>query len=454
MKALKMMMSAFLASLMVVSIPACSDDDPVTPDPTPENPTPEKPKPEEPKPEPATTYHFDLYACAVKHGGMSQNKNGTFVRSVKALTADQPMVEFTGKGLDITQDYTMESIVKGKYYYQVPQSPADRFAKFQIVLDKDGDEVVNKISEVPFVKNTYFARKYTHAWLDNETLLIVGTDKNNKVVYWTKLKDSDSGMSILDEGTLDITMPEGATALSTSGLLALRQQDNKLFYFYNGKEKKGMAGATTSTLHVAVIDQATMKVVEHSQAEQKLANESANSAYGELMQNSVMFDEKGTLYLAAFIAKGATGDDEFGSLVRIDADKTTFDPEYNGFPNPEGKLLTVQYLANGKALAYAKDYSQGGSSSKVNNGFYAIIDLATGQRERVKCEGQELPLCGGRFSQRSVVLGDKAYIGVTEGKGENDYPCVYIYDIPTGKVEQGIKLSKGLYFDIIRVIED
>ena len=154
MKALKLMMSAFLASLVVVSIPACSDDDPVTPDPTPENPTPEEPKPEEPKPEPATTYHFDLYACAVKHGGMSQNKNGTFVRSVKALTADQPMVEFTGKGLDITQDYTMESIVKGKYYYQVPQSPADRFSKFQIVLDKDGDEVVNKISEVPFVKNT------------------------------------------------------------------------------------------------------------------------------------------------------------------------------------------------------------------------------------------------------------------------------------------------------------
>ena len=35
------------------------------------------------------TYSFDLFVCAVKHGGMSQNKNGTYVRSVSALTADR-----------------------------------------------------------------------------------------------------------------------------------------------------------------------------------------------------------------------------------------------------------------------------------------------------------------------------------------------------------------------------
>ena len=49
----------------------------------------------EPEPEPVVVdkdYNFDLYVCAVKHGGMSQNKNGTYVRSVPALTADQPRV--------------------------------------------------------------------------------------------------------------------------------------------------------------------------------------------------------------------------------------------------------------------------------------------------------------------------------------------------------------------------
>lgn len=450
MKAMKLMMSAFLASCMVVSFTACSDDDPVvTPPVTPEEP--EQPvTPEEPEPTPTATYHFDLFVCAVKHGGMSQNKNGTFVRSVSALTSDQPMVEFTGKGLDITQDYTMESIVKGKYYYQVPQSPADRFVKFQIVKDADGDEIARKIAEVPFLNNTYFARKYTHAWLDDETLLVVGTDSKHEIVYWSKLKDSEGALSITAEGTLDISMPEGASALSTSGILTYRQTDGKLFYFYNGKIAAGLTESATSTFHVAVIDPVSMQVQEIHDVDPALAEECAASAYGELMQNTVMYDESGNLYMACL--KTINGD-ETGVLLRMDADKTSFDPTYNGFPNPEGKLLTIQYLANGKALAYSRDNSKGVKIDSVSH-FYTIIDLATGERERVRCSGVDLPYCGGRFSQRSVVVGDKAYIGCTEGEGETDNPRIFIYDIPTGNVTLGLQLSKGFCFDILRVVED
>jgi hypothetical protein len=43
---------------------------------------------------------------------------------------------------------------------------------------------------------------------------------------------------------------------------------------------------------------------------------------------------------------------------------------------------------------------------------------------------------------------------VTEGAGADDYPCVYIYDIKTGEMEQGVKLSKGFCFDIIRVMAE
>ena len=43
----------------------------------------EEPEPEpQPEPEVLKDYNFDLFVCAVKHGGMSQNKNGTYVRSV------------------------------------------------------------------------------------------------------------------------------------------------------------------------------------------------------------------------------------------------------------------------------------------------------------------------------------------------------------------------------------
>lgn len=40
-----------------------------------------------PTPEEVTKHQYELYVCPVKHGGMSMNKNGTFVRKVNALTA-------------------------------------------------------------------------------------------------------------------------------------------------------------------------------------------------------------------------------------------------------------------------------------------------------------------------------------------------------------------------------
>ena len=94
---------------------------------------------------------------------MSQNKNGTYVRSVTALTADQPRVEFTGKGVDITQNYTLESITRGKYYYQVPQKATGGFVKFHIERNAAGEETIVEDAEVPFKDNVYSARKYTHS---------------------------------------------------------------------------------------------------------------------------------------------------------------------------------------------------------------------------------------------------------------------------------------------------
>ena len=394
-------------------------------------------------------YQFELYVCPVKHGGMAMNRSGIFVRKVNALTADQPTVEFDkfyGKGLEITNKYTMESITKGKYHYQVPES-GDRFLKFEIKIDSSGSEFAELISEKPFVKNTYFARKYTHAWIDNgATLIIVGTDAYNKVVSWSKLRESD--MSVISEGTLDIVIPEGFKCLSTSGLLTYREKSNDLLYFYITKNDSGIkADVTESRLHAVLIDPATMSIKSDNIAPTALATESAASAYGELMQNTIMYDENGDLYLAGLYELDKA---EYGSLLRIKAGAAEFDASYNGFTNPEGKLLTVQYLSNGKALAYSRNNTLG-TCIDCPSHFYTIINLSTGSRERVKYNGTDLPYCSGRFSQRTAVADGKAYIGVAD-KG-NLTAGVYIYDIATGNVERGVKLQNGFCFDIIRVVD-
>ena len=412
-----------------------------------------EPEPE-PEPEPVVVdkdYNFDLFVCAVKHGGMSKNKNGTYVRSVPDVTADQPMVEFTGKGIDITENYTLESITRGKYYYQVPQRATGGFVKFHIERNAAGEESIVEDAEVPFKDNTFDARKYTHAWInDSTTLVIVGTaDKATKII-WSKLNESN--LAVQSEGTFDITLPAGYNAFSTAGLLTYRKSDGKLYYFYLVKPAAGLSDAATSMTFIAVIDPATMKVESNTAVPKDVMEETAGSAYGELMQSMIMYDEADNMYVAGLQTIDGK---EMGILRRIPVGQKSFDPSWNGFPNPEGKLLTVQYLGNGKALSYSRDETLGTKIDSKSH-FYSIISLSNGARERVKFNGKDLQYCGGRFSQRSAVVNGKAYIGVggeVEGAAEETNPTIYIYDCKTGVVEKGVELSKGFCFDIIRAMD-
>ena len=72
----------------------------------------------------------------------------------------------------------MEAIVKGKYYYEVPYQPADRFVKLEVNYDPTtGKNALNVVGQRPFADGyTFKARSYTHAWLDDHTLLIMAAN--------------------------------------------------------------------------------------------------------------------------------------------------------------------------------------------------------------------------------------------------------------------------------------
>ena len=402
-------------------------------------------------------YHFDLFLTVDKHGGMS-SKNITIVNSTSSLNADKGLITVVREGAELGY-YTMESISKGKYYYQV-YSPkgsgsGDRFVKYQIK-----DNKIQMVQERPVKSNTYKARSYTHAWLDDNTLLIMASNGDNSKIIWTKLNTAD--MSILAEGELEgIGVPEGWESLTTSGILTYRQTDNKLFYFYYAKRKKDsgnpMRATKESNFRIAVINPESMKVEEQSVS--PVEAEMAGSAYGELMQDCVMYDEVGNLYLACFVE---TDTMEKGMLLRINAGETKFDPSYNGYKNADGKLLTVQYMGNNKAFIYARNDNAptveiGGKPvgpTKIDgySHYYAILDLATGEKTRMSFGGKELAYSGGRFSQRSVIFNNKVYFG-TNTK-EDDNSIMYIYDIKSGNVEKGAEVDGRFFFDMIRVVEN
>ena len=386
------------------------------------------------EPEPAGKVHFDIFMSVGEHGGMGGGEN-TIVKSVESLTADQPMIDIQGSGVELNP-YTIELISKGKYYYQIP-SKQTRFTKFQILNNK-----IEVVQEQPFVVNSYTERKYAHAWLDDKTLLIMAANGDADKIIWTKLNAED--MSILAEGTLELPLPQGAAVFTTTGILTYNEKVGKLYYFYYGKDKAGRKGVPTSNFLTAVINPSDMKV--ESNKVNALAAEMAGSSYGQLLQECVTYDEAGNLYLAAFTKKGEL---EEGCLLRINKGESDFDPSYNGYPNADGKLCTVQYLGNGKALTYARNQSADAGRDTYSL-YYSIVDLKTGERTRLAYDGKEVGYSSGRFSQRSVVVNGKAYIGVnTEAS-----TCIYIYDIATGVTEKGADISQGYYFDVLRVVEN
>lgn len=416
--------AAMATLLLAFAFTSCSSDD-----------DDNKKNPEEPA-QPEVTYHYDLTVTVGKHGGMASQETH-LTMSVPSLSDPNTTVDFKGNGIEIT-DYTIENIYDNKYMYQVPTSE-DRFAKLQIK-----DNKINVIRERPFGTNTYTSRKYTHAWLKENTLVVMAANGTADKIVWTKLNTDD--MTIINEGTLSLSVAEGFDSFTTSGLLTYRKSDNKLFYFFYSKKGSGRTATKESFFHVAVINPETMAV--EKEIVNKEASEMQGSAYGELMQNFMFFDDQDNLYLSAFSSVNKVNT---GKLLRIKNGEYDFETDYNAFPGAKGKIVSVLYIGNGKALAYSGDASVG-TSIQDPAYYYSIVDLNAKTATPIKFNGADLPYSAGSFSQRAVYNAkeNKAYFGVSNEAGET----VFVYDVATGSVTKGLSIAPGYYFDQIRLVQD
>lgn len=420
MKKFRFLYLPLLALMTAFSFASCSDDN--------KNDIPDDPTLIE-------DYHFDLWVALDRHGGMARDVQ-TLVRSLGSLDADQPEINFEGKGTEVNAILSLETIYKGAYYYQVPVS-GDRFAKYRI----ENNRIIT-VAERRFKTNTFSTRKYTHAWIDDNTLVIMAASGDAKSIIWTKLNAED--MSIIDEGTLDIAMPEGGEMFTTSGILNYRKQDNKLFYFYYAKSG-GKRGKRVIPMTTAVINPATMTVESNKPC--FLDCEMVGTAYGELLQTTTLITDNGDLYIAC-VTDDSDGK-EHSHLLRIPAGSTDFEEGYDGC-TISGKLISLLYIGGKEALAYARDDEMGTSIDDFSH-YYTVLDLNAKTSSRVMFDGKPLDYSGGRFSSRMAYVNHKAYIGV-DAKDTN--PQIYIYDVATKTTIKGASMASGYYFEQIRVVED
>ena len=426
MKKLSFLHSAMVALMLAAAFTSCSKD----------NDAPQAGP--EPDPTPQVNVHYDLTVTVGKHGGMGRDV--TTILQTRSTLSEGDVLDYKNAGTEINADYTLETIVKGKYYYQVPVA-GRQFVKLQYV-----NGAMTVVQAQPFKDNTFSPRNYTHAWINDNTLVIMAANGDLNKVIWTKLNTDD--MTIIAEGELALTAPQGFTVVTTSGIAGYRKADNKLFYCYYWKTKK-RNGVNEENFHVATINPETMAVEQQNVCPMK--SETAATAYGELLQQTLFFDENDNMYLACFTDANNM---EEGKLFRIKKGEFNFEDGYNGFPNSDGKLLTVQYLGNGKVFAYSRhDDSTLGTGIDDYVHYYSVIDLNNNTRTRMQFNGQDIPYSGGRFSQRSVFNSkeNKVYFGVNT---QNAQPQIYIYDVATGNVTEGIKVAEGYYFEQIRLLED
>lgn len=421
MRKIKFLLTSFMALFIAFGMTSCSNDD----------------EPEQPDdPTIIQDYHFDLWVALDKHGGMGRDVQ-TLVRSVNSLEADQPEITFQGTGTEVNSLLSLETILKGAYYYQVPVS-SDRFAKYII---KDNKVVV--VKERRFQTNTYATRKYTHAWINDNTLVIMAANGDATKIVWTKLNADD--MTIISEGILDVKMPEGGKVFNTSGILTYRPSDNKLFYFYFAKNSRGRKGVRVGPMMTAVINPATMAV--ESETPCFLNCEMVGTAYGELLQTTTFIDGNNNLYIAC-VTDDADGK-EHSHLLKIPANSTSFDQSYDGF-TAGGKLISVMYVGGNKVVAYARDDAAGTDIDSFSH-YYTVIDVVSKTSTPITYNGQRLAYSSGRFSSRMAYVNHKAYIGVD---AEGQKPQIYIYDVEKNQTALGATMASGYYFEQIRVVED
>jgi hypothetical protein len=427
MKKLSFIHSVMAALALTAAFTSCSKDDDETP------------RTQDP---PTAQYHYDLTVSVGNHGGMGQDKQGHLTMSVASLSDPNTTISFEGNGSEIT-DYTMEAIYKGKYMYQVPIA-ADRFSKLQFTNNE-----MKVVQEQKFEDGiTFSPRNYTHAWINDNTLVMMASNGDNNKVIFSKLNADD--MTIIKQGELNIEKPTGYTVLTTSGILTYRKSDNKLFYFYYWKTKK-RNGVEEPFFHVAVINPETMEVEQDNTNTE--CQQMQGSAYGELLQQIIFFDEDDNMYISAF---NDVEGKNIGRLLRIKKGEFNVEAGYNAFTDAKGKLLTVQYLGNGKVFAYCGDNAVTPTKANPSIGdiayYYSIIDMNSKTVTRLAYDGTEIPYSSGSFSQRTVYNSkeNKVYFGVNTANEQT----IYIYDVATGAVTKGASLAAGYYFEQIRLIEN
>ena len=416
--------SVFLALLLVFAT-GCDDSNKPNPKPTPK-PTPE-----------VTGMEYDVWVALDKGTSSKERQDAHAVRKVPSLETGE--YDIIGKGVEtLASRMTPNVIYRDGYYYSV--SREGDFGKYKIT-----DANVEVVKRFPLKE--VLDRRFSHVWLDANTLVLFGSAGDKKVVNWVKINTND--MKVVEKGILDLPAPKQGEQFNSSGLAGYRKNDNVILYtyVYDINKKKAMDAKARKDFNLSVIDAKTMKVV--STSTETRAEMPASTSFGETRQSKAFFDQQGNYYLACnSVNEGSKSTQQHGYILRVKAGEKEFDKSFIVTLNDNSKIVTLRELMPNIALAYLQNPLYATGKDVWDNEknpfvfFWSVINLSTGAQTHLK----DIPFsAGGNYVELAAVFENYAIFGANT-KTQTQF---YKYDFKSGKITPGAKLKEGYYADRI-----
>ena len=423
------LVATLVATLVTLSFTACDSD--------------------APSPQEEVTVGYDLWVPIDGATGQSTaNTDPHIIARVADLT--KGVFSIKGEGAETSASPLTPYVVYHKgYYYSV--SREGRFGKFRV-----SNTGIETIKEFPMPQ--ILDRRFSHAWLDDNTLVMVSSVGDKREMSWVKVDVNK--MVITAEGKLDLPKPEEGEIFNSSGLLGYRKADNTLIYphVYMEKSKKTSMALPPkrNEIYIAFIDATTMQVKKIDKDTR--CEHLSSTSFGETRCQKTFFDSKGNFYFAAATcnipenAKKKSSTKQRSFLFRVNAGSMETDKSFDGYAQPRGKIITVFPLNDDEVLLYMQDpdFKEKGNtewSSKKNRYIYYWLrcNIKTQQVEHIK----DIPFSNGNFGQLVVRNGDLVSIGANV---EGAPTAIYQYNVNTRKVTKGATLADGFEIDRITPI--
>lgn len=339
-----------------------------------------------------------------------------YVLGLNNLISDT--VTLSGNGVDVTSILNNSVISRGGYYYYY-NTTEGRFGKYQLV-----NGAVSTVKEVPFTNLTSLAG---HTWIDDNTLVMIGTSNGGKEVHYSTV--NVSSMTITNGTFTGLpALPDGYTTYRVGG--DIQYVNGNLFFaitYVNGSYVAYPGNALVQASYPAF-------TIGDITADTRTAGVGNTSGY---YATSFVDKNKDMYYLTSWVSKWADGTANAPIYIyRVKSGSTKPDANYHvkvsdivGYEAASGLFMD---LGNGTAiLKYIAT-----TVNSVSTYGYSIINLTNGTEVR---KLTEVP--AGSAGERNVLVEDgKAYIAVLSGTAK-DY--MWMYDAATDKVTRGTAIQGG-----------